>query len=155
MKKQILLIALLLATGIAAHAQQTKALWVEQQTGEQQMLASLQNLKLTFAQGQMTATLFDGSQTTLPIAGISKLYFDLDDSAVRALPVEEIFLWSPFTQELTIHCQPGTLVSIYDASGRCVSRTLQSIAPSPLSLSALPKGIYVVEAAGQSVKIAR
>lgn len=153
MKKQILTIVLLLTAGISAHAQQ--ALWVEKTTGEQQMIESLSNLKLTFSQGNMIATLYDGSQRTFPIADITKLYFDDDDSAVRPLSAEEAILWSPLTQELTVHCQPGTMVNIYDASGRCVSRVLQSITQSPISLSTLPKGVYVVEAAGQSVKIAR
>lgn len=155
MKKQILTIVLLLTAGISAHAQLALTLWVEKTTGEQQMIESLSNLKLTFSQGNMIATLYDGSQRTFPIADITKLYFDDDDSAVRPLSAEEAILWSPLTQELTVHCQPGTMVNIYDASGHCVSRVLQSITQSPISLSTLPKGVYVVEAAGQSVKIAR
>lgn len=155
MKKQILMIILLLTAGISANAQQVKTLWVEKTSGEKLMIETLQNLKLTFSQGNMIATLYDGSQSTFPIADITKLYFDADDSAVRPLSAEEAFLWSPLTQELTVHCQPGTLVNIYDASGRRVSCVLQSIAQSPISLSTLPQGVYVVEAAGQSVKIAR
>lgn len=155
MKKQILLIALILSAGITAHAQQAMTLWVQKATGEQQMIETLHDLKLTFSQGNMIATLYNGSQNTFSIADITKLYFGSDDSAVRQLPAEEVFLWSPLARELTVNCQPGTLVNIYDASGRCVSRTIQSIAKSPISLSALPKGVYIVEAAGQSVKIAR
>lgn len=153
MKKQIFMIALLFAAGVTVYAQQATHLWVQQAGGEQHL--SLDQLKLTFSQGNMIATLNDGSQSAFRIADITKLYFDAEVSAVRQLPADEVFLWSPLTQELTVNCQPGTMVNIYDVSGRCVFRLLQSIAQSPMSLSTLPKGVYVVEAAGQSVKIVR
>lgn len=155
MKKQILMMALLLTAGITAHAQQTMTLWVQPTSGEPQMIESLAGLKLTFSQGNMIATLGSGTQQTFSIADITKLYFASDDVSVRVLPAEEAFLWSPLSQELTVNCQPGTLVNIYDASGRCMARAIQSIAGAPISLATLPKGVYVVEAAGQTVKISR
>ena len=149
------MMAMFLVAGLAVHAQQTTALWWQQTSGEQKMIGSVDKMRLTFSQGNMVATLSDGSQSTISIADITKLYFGLGDNAVRQLPAEQAFLWSPFTQELTVNCQPGIMVNIYDASGRCVSRTIQSIAGAPISLSTLPKGVYVVEAAGQTAKILR
>lgn len=152
MKKQILLIVVLLAAGISAYAQ---SLYVAQTSGNLAELRLSDIRKITFQQGNLVATLNGGSESTYALTDITRLYFAESGNAVKALPAADKFVWSPFTAELTTHCTPGTVINVYTAGGRRVASFMQTLAESPVSLTTLPKGVYVVESDGQSVKIVR
>ena len=89
------------------------------------------------------------------LANINGIYFDYKTYSVSQQQAEDFFLWSPLTGNLTVRCATGTAIRVFTSDGRQVLTAIQTIAQSPVSLSVLPRGLYVIEAAGKTLKIVR
>lgn len=108
-------------------------LLIRDKDGNEQSL-NLDNLrKLTFEQGNLVATLNDGSATSYILSSISKMLFS-DNTAVEGVIADAILP-----------------VSVYDLSGRVI---VNNSSASPESVVGdLPKGIYLLRTGGKTIKI--
>ena len=128
--KKLLLIALVTLLAMPAFGQD---LLIRDKDGNEQSL-NLDNLrKLTFEQGNLVATLNDGSATSYILSSISKMLFS-DNTAVEGIATD------------------GSLpVSVYDLSGRIVVK--DSAASTESIIEDLPKGIYLLRTGSKTIKI--
>lgn len=128
--KKLLLIALVTLLAMPAFSQD---LLIRDKDGNEQSL-NLDNLrKLTFEQGNLVATLNDGSATSYILSSISKMLFS-DNTAVEGIATD------------------GSLpVSVYDLSGRIVVK--DNAASTESIIEDLPKGIYLLRTGGKTIKI--
>jgi len=128
--KKLLLIALVTLLAMPAFGQD---LLIRDKDGNEQSL-NLDNLrKLTFEQGNLVATLNDGSATSYILSSISKMLFS-DNTAVEGIATD------------------GSLpVSVYDLSGRIVVK--DNAASTESIIEDLPKGIYLLRTGGKTIKI--
>ena len=145
----------MLAALLACITTQAQSLYVNQTSGNEAELKLSELSKLTFSKGNMVATLADGTENSFAIADIVKLYFDESGAGIKTLDEKNLAEWSPFTHQLTLGCEAGTIVNVYSSDGKRVASAVQTVSQSPIDLSSLPQGIYVVEVAGKTLKIAR
>jgi len=153
MKKHLILLTLLL-TAFAAQAQQAPAtlgvLTKDGATGSHEFEAIQ---KITFSDGNMVIAMKQGDSSSYAIANISRMYFLPGGGFVSQETVQDFFVWAPLTKELSVRCPAGTAIYVYSPDGRLALTAIQTVAQAPLSLSTLPKGMYVVEAASKTSKI--
>ena len=153
MKKHLILFALLL-TAFSAQAQQVPAtLDVLTKDGDAGSYAFEAIQKITFSDGNMVIAMKQGDSNSYAIANISKMYFLPGGGFVPQETVQDFFVWAPLTKELSVRCPAGTAIHVYSPGGRLVLTAIQTVAQTPFSLSTLPKGMYVVEAANKTSKI--
>lgn len=149
-----LLILLFAFCTLTLSAQSPKNLYVVQGPDSEKELKLTDISKITFNQGNIQIAMADGSTNSYAISSVVRLYF-ADASGVPSLKAPQSALWSPATAQLTLDCAPGTKVRIFNAGGQCVATAVQTLAQSPIDLSSLPAGLYIVEAGGNTVKIMR
>jgi len=112
--------------------------------------------KITFSDGNMIITHGYYGKKTFALANILQMYYDEGGAYnVKQESVTDFFVWSPMTQELSVRCAAGTPIKIYSADGRLALTSIQTVTQAPLKLSSLPKGIYIAEAKGKTIKILR
>ena len=127
MKKLLTLITVLML-GLSAFADDFN-LYYDSTEGKVNKIESVANLhKLTFEEGKLVITLKDGTSTSLPTAGITRLYFNTE----KAVNIEDV--------EETTADKKG---EVYDLTGRKLNIDINS--------EKLPKGIYIID--GQKVLI--
>ena len=128
--KKLLLIALVTLLTMPAFGQD---LLIRDKEGKEQSL-NLGNLrKLTFEEGNLVATLYDGSATSYLLSSISKMLFS-DGTAVESVTTDNILP-----------------VSVYDLSGRVIVND-SSASPETI-MEDLPKGIYLLRTGGKTIKL--
>ena len=162
MNKQFLLITLLLAS-LAVPAQLVPpAMYIQTKDGSSAGDYFLEDIRsITFSEGNMVVTVRDNAYPlnsgteSYALANINGIYFDYKTYGVSQKEVKGFFLWSPLTGNLTVRCAAGTAIRVFSSDGRQAMTVIQTVAQSPVSLSALPRGLYVVEAAGKTLKIVR
>lgn len=162
MKKHFILFTLLLAA-LSVQAQIVPpALYIQAKDGSSAGNYFLEDIRsITFSDGNMVVTVRDNAYPTnsgtesYSLANINGIYFDYKTYGVSQNEVKDFFLWSPLTGNLTVRCAAGTAIRVYASDGRQAMTVIQTVAQSPISLSALPQGLYVVEAAGKTLKIVR
>lgn len=153
MKKKFLLFTFLL-TALAVQAQQAPAtLNVHTKDGAAGIYEFEAIQKITFSDGNMVIAMKQGDSSSYAIANISRMYFMPGGGYVPQETVQEFFVWAPFSKELSVHCPAGTAIHVYSSDGRLALTAIQTVVQAPLSLSTLPKGMYVVEAASKTSKI--
>lgn len=128
--KKLLLIVFVALLAMPAFSQD---LLIRDKDGKEQSL-NLDNLrKLTFEQGNLVATLNDGSATSYILSSIGKMLFS-DNTAVDGI-----------TSDAALP------VSVYDLSGRIIVNEVS--APAESIMEDLPKGIYLLRSGGKTIKI--
>jgi len=128
--KKLLLIALVTLLTAPAFSQD---LLIRDKDGNEQSL-NLDNLrKLTFEQGNLVATLNDGSATSYILSSISKMLFS-DNTAVEGITADAVLP-----------------VSVYDLSGKVIVNS-SSASPEAV-MDDLPKGIYLLRTGGKTIKL--
>lgn len=155
MKRHFFLFALLLVA-IAAQAQQVPpSLGINFKAGGGTSFQLDYIQKLTFSNSNLVVTMKEGAQESaaIALADISFMEFYSAGAIDRATVPADVFLWSPVTNELTVRCPAGTAIHIYSPDGRKQLSAIQSVSQSPISLAALPSGIYIVEVGGKTTKI--
>lgn len=162
MKKQFILFTLLL-TALVAHAQIVPpALYIQAKDGTSAGNYFLEDIRnITFSEGNMVVTVKDDAYplnagtASYALANINGIYFDYKTYGIVQQQAEDFFVWSPVSSDLTVHCAAGTAIRVYASDGLQALTVIQTVAQSPVNLSALPRGLYVVEAAGKTLKIVR
>ena len=118
-------------------------------TSSEYSLSSLK--KITFSGGNIVLTTTSGQSQSFAISSITKMYFGTTSSSIQQLADGAATTWDGET--LTFAGNSGK-VRIYRPSGTLVAS--QSIADeASISLSTLPRGIYIVNINGKSFKISK
>lgn len=117
--KKIFTLATALTLGLSAFADDFN-LYYNSAEGENNKIESVDNLqKLVFENGNLVVTLKDGTSTSLPTEGITRLFFSTEKGIVGIEEVEEA----------------NKKGEVYDLTGRKLS----------IDINELPKGIYIVD----------
>ena len=152
MKKLYILFTLLLAA-LSVQAQiASPSLWIDSKDGSTNYYYS-DIQKITFSDGNMVVSMKEGGSNSFAISSIIRLLFMPGGGFVQQETVKDFFVWAPLTKELSVRCPAGTAIRVYSPNGRLALTAIQSITQSPVNLSSLPKGVYVVEAASKTSKI--
>ena len=145
------LLAVLLLT-VSAHmtADDYAYLTIAQTSGETNYEISAIS-KITFDETNMILNLTDGSQQKLPLASLSKMFFQNDPTAISTIGAEK----SSFSLRdgmLFVDGQQTGSITIYDMSGKAVRTVSAQEAQQGVSVSGLVKGVYIVKAGSQAKK---
>ena len=150
--KKILIICVSLLFVQTAMAQN---LFVQQTSGTDTGYKLSQIDKITFSAGKMLVAMQTGENGSFAISDICKLYFGENPERIDNAAASRLVVWNPAAKTLTVNGQAGNVVSVYSAGGVRVLQVVQTIAHTPIDLTALPAGTYVVEAEGKTIKIVR
>ncbi|MBO4445293.1 MAG: T9SS type A sorting domain-containing protein [Bacteroidaceae bacterium] len=152
MRRIALSIACMFILSASALAQN---LYVTQTSGTETALPLSGISKIKFDSGNMIAVMTSGEDQTYALSSVRALTFQ-EGTYVAPLPVAEpSFSYSPASHSLTLSGKAGSVVNVYSISGQRVLTTVQTISEQTIDLSQLPRGIYVVEAEGKSSKFVR
>ena len=152
MKKQFILFTLLLAALFVQAQIASPSLLIDSKDGSTNYYYS-DIQKITFSDGNMVVSMKEGGSNSFAISSIIRLRFMPGGDFVQQETVKDFFVWAPLTKELSVRCPAGTAIRVYSPNGRLALTAIQSITQSPVNLSSLPKGVYVVEAASKTSKI--
>ncbi len=111
-------------------------------------LATVQ--KITFEQGNVVIATSQGT-TSIPQASMQKMFFDAQPTAVEALPEASQSLTLNGT---TLSATGQGLLCVYNTAGQLVS-IAQVDGQASLSLASLPKGVYIISLAGETIKVSK
>lgn len=147
MKKVLILVAALLCAAPIV-ADEYNYLTVTCTNAEQSIsLPTVQ--KITFADGNAVVTASDGQTYIYPLTELQKMTFTANPTAIKALP----------TQEKGLSYKGGTLkvtgtgvLRIYNSAGALLQIAHVKDAAN-INLSALPKGVYVVNMGQKTIKV--
>lgn len=145
-----LLAALLLTVSAHMTADDYAYLTIAQTSGETNYEISAIS-KITFDETNMILNLTDGSQQKLPLASLSKMFFQNDPTAISTIGAEK----SSFSLRdgmLFVDGQQTGSITIYDMSGKAVRTVSAQEAQQGVSVSGLVKGVYIVKAGSQAKK---
>lgn len=147
--KRIMIMAVAALLGVASVAADEYNYLTVTSTGSEQSISLPTVQKISFAGGNAVVTTTDGQTFTYPLAGLQKMTFTANPTAIKALP----------TQEKNLTCKGNTLsvtgsgmLYIYNAAGVLVQMA-QVKEGARISLESLPKGVYVASMGEQTIKI--
>jgi hypothetical protein len=121
------------------------------QTNEQTNYEISKISKITFDESNMVLNLTDGTQQKLPLANLSKMFFQADPTGISTIGTEK----SNFSLRngmLYVEGQQTGNVTIYDMNGRAVCTATAQEAQKGVSVSGLVKGVYIVKVGSQPAK---
>ncbi len=108
--------------------------------------------KITFENGNVVVTATDGTTVSTAISAISELYFNTETAeSISRLNTDGTF---SFDGENITLAHATSTIRVYQASGLLVA-SLTASDGQPISLSQLPRGIYIVNVDGLNFKIAK
>lgn len=132
----------------AAQAQDYGYLTFRTANGTEQGIAAA-GLKITFADGKMLATA--GTETlNIALSDLAAMYFAPERTGIDKVGAGDAAALDWHLDEGSLHVSaPGadTLITVYDASGKAVASGRGSLSQR------LNKGVYVMKAAGRTIKV--
>lgn len=111
--------------------------------------------KITFSDGQLLFHVDGAVKQTIGIKDINRIFFYTIDASVDEVQNKDIVAYSAATEELVIHAQPGTAVSVYQANGTLALSQMQTIAATPICVTHLPAGTYVAVVGNVTLKFVK
>jgi hypothetical protein len=143
-----LVASLLLVLGAtAALADDYQYLTISQNDGETSYTVSSIR-KITFDATNMVLHLSDGSEQSLPLADLSKMFFSKDGSGVSLTPMQSKMHFSGGV--LRTNIAAGEHVAIYNMKGEKVFSANES---GTFDLTTLTKGVYIVKVGTETRKV--
>lgn len=147
-----ILASALLAVATTAAADSFSYLTVTQNQGETSYAIAAIN-KITFSPTNMILLMNDGSKTELPLAGLSKMFFASQPTAISEVSPTAENHFTLINGTLKVNAPKGTKVYIYNIGGKLV-KTADCIGDyTEIAVDALNKGVYVVRINNDSKKI--
>ena len=110
--------------------------------------------RMTFAGTSVNIMQTDVTVTSAEMSDISRVYFG-DDTGIGKVDFnggKELVSYIS-SDEIAVNCEAGAEITIYNVSGTMVLKEIQSSDAGSVSIANLPKGIYLLRANGQTVKI--
>jgi hypothetical protein len=150
-KMRSVLMALLLTVCGVAMADGYAYLTIGQNTGDTEV--ALNNIsKITFDETNMILNMTDGTRQSLPLAGLSKMFFSDGSTGIAATGN------SNQTIRLVngvIHVQAplGSVVTLYNVNGQMVKRVVVDAADTAINVSDMTRGAYIVKVGNEARKI--
>ena len=149
MRKILLSLIMTVTTCITASATDFY-LWLIQTSGDEQSWAVSDLQKITFSGSNVVITATDGSSKTVAMNEVSKLNFQTSPTAINSLQVESSVRFNG--DNLQVSVSEGTAVDVYSPTGTLVGKGSVD-ATGMVSLSNLPKGVYMVKVGGKTSKV--
>ena len=141
---------LLLATCLSATAQHM----LIDKGGENNEVVGLDNLKkITFSGTTVNIEQTDGTKSSSSMGEINRIYFGDFTSIDETRPQSRELISYITREDIAINSPAGTLVTIYDVIGAQVISIRLKNDGETISISHLPKGIYIVKANDKTAKI--
>lgn len=132
----------------AAQAQDYGYLTFRTANGTEQGIAAA-GLKITFADGKMLATA--GTETlNIALSDLAAMYFAPERTGIDKVGAGDAAALDWHLDEGSLHAAAAdddTMIRLYDASGKAVASGRGALSAK------LAKGIYVMKAAGQTIKV--
>lgn len=148
-----LLLSLMTMCSLASQAQSTME-WAltEQDSGETVLMSSVSFLLASDSEDTFAVVCNDGRV----IAGARSVSFcQIDPSGIKPVAGTDVPALSGVCVEGRLRltgCVEGTVITIYDGSGRTVRSATADGGNTVLDVSGLPTGVYILRASGASVK---
>ena len=149
--KKIYTLLLLLIIGIPAMAQQ---MFVEKSNGTETIEFSMFE-KITFSGTTVKITQTDGTESQAVMSDIARIHFS-NYVAVENIEVNDKSLFTYISSdEIAINCNAGDIVRIYDIIGSQLICTRLNSDNSIISITQLPKVIYIININDRSAKFVK
>lgn len=150
MKRLFILMAVLSAVCVQAGAQSLDYITFRSADGTERSV-SIDGLRITFADGQLSATNNEESFST-PLSALSTMFFAEAPTAIRAVATADAHL-SYSNGQLSVSAPQGEIVSVYGADGRLVLQHVKHAdGEERIPLSVL-RGVYVIKMNGETTKL--
>lgn len=131
--KKIFSLAVAAVLAIGAYADEVKSLTFRTLDGQETCLSLADGLTITFENGKLIARAAE-SIFQADLSQMQDMYFSFDTVGIKGITTDEL--------------PAGTLVRIYTTDGRMV----QSYQHVEGAQSALPAGLYMIQAGGKTTK---
>lgn len=158
MKRNLYLILALLLLGVVqVRAQEVFVITVGDKNGGENELwssSSINNCKLTFANGQMMFYEDGAVKATFNVKDLFGMHFSISQD-IESVTARNKVVYTAASEELMVNTQPGTLVEVYHADGKRVCSQILTVATNVISLAHLPAGLYVAVAGGETLKFVK
>ena len=110
--------------------------------------------RITFSGSTLNILQTNGTATSTEMSDIVRIYFD-DYTRINEVNFNDgkelVAYISP--DELAVNCEAGEEIAIYNISGTMVLKERQNSEGGSISIANLPKGLYLLRAKSQTVKI--
>ena len=116
---------------------------------------ALQNFRrITFNGSTVNIAQNDGTIIGTEMSDIAKIYFD-DYTRIGEVDFNEgkDLISYISSDEIAVNCKAGEEIAIYNVSGSMVQQKIQESDGGSISIANLPKGIYLLRANRQTVKL--
>ena len=149
--KKFIIIAILFIAAIPSFAQRI----VLEKNDSGKLAVALQNFRrITFSGSTVNIAQHDDTVIGTEMSDIAKIYFD-DYTRIGEVDFNEgkDLISYISSDEIAVNCKAGEEIAIYNVSGTMVLNEVQSSDGGSVSIANLPKGIYLLRANRQTVKI--
>ena len=110
--------------------------------------------RMTFSGTSVNIMQADGTVESADMSDITRIYFG-DYTGIKNVDFnggKELVSYIS-ADEVAVNCEAGKEIAIYNVSGTMVLKSVQDSDGGSVSIANLPKGIYLLRANGQTVKI--
>ena len=128
---------------------------VLEQSDNTKQAVDLQNFrKITFSGTMVNIARIDGTTIGTEMSDIARIYFD-DYTRINEVDFNDgkEFISYISDDAIAVNCNAGEEIAIYNVSGSIVQTTVQESDGGSISIANLPKGIYLLRANRQTVKL--
>ena len=122
------------------------------QTGGETSYAVSDISQITFDASNMVLHLTDNSEARLPLAGLSKMFFTEGASGIATIGTSPSGI-SLKDGVLRVSAPKGSVVAVYDMSGKIVRAVTTKEAETEVNLSGVTKGVYIVKVGSEIKKV--
>ena len=149
MKIRNLFLTLAMTVSLTAAADDYAYLRVDGTDGENVFTVS-QIDRITFDNQNMVLTLTDGTQNTLPLASLSRMFFTQSSETGISLVRNGGFRIE--NGVLYIDSKSGSQVTLYNIGGQVVRQFTTNADKAELNIGGLKQGVYIIKVNGQTQK---
>ena len=149
--KKFIIIAILFIAAIPSFAQRI----VLEKNDSGKLAVALQNFRrITFSGSTVNIAQNDDTVIGTEMSDIARIYFD-DYTRISEVDFNDgkDLISYISSDEIAVNCNAGEEIAIYNVSGSMVQQRTQESDGGSISIANLPKGIYLLRANRQTVKI--
>lgn len=141
---------------LCVHADETEYMVFLSSAGEQGIAVS-DLKKVVFQSGEMIVEKKDNTSERFALGDMNKMFFRMQATGIgKPAETDTRLTWNAQAAEVELPAVPsGAYAAVYSLSGTLVCKKQMTSAGGTLSLSHLPKGVYVVHYAGMTLKIVK
>lgn len=124
-----------------------------EKSGNKSDVVSLDDLRrITFSGSDVNVLKNDGTTINAQMGDINRIYFG-DFTRIEEIAADSRSLITYLTgDEIAVNCAAGEIINVYNINGSQIISVTQQADGGSISISQLPKGIYLLQAAGRTAK---